>query len=278
MARKRIVYLKTGAYAFLIFWLFFSLLPFGTMLLTALKPTDAFIRIPPDYFSFRLTLKNFITVLSNPNWLKYYADTIFIATMASFISIFIGSLAAYAFARHHFRMKTVLMIFILALQMIPASSIIIPLYSMFASLSMLDSYLVIILVNAAGAMPLVIWLMQGYFLTIQKELEEAAYIDGCSKLKAFWKITFPLAAPGLAASIIYSFVRVFNDYVIARTLAGGKIVTYTIGLSLFSNQYEGIDISLVSAASFTALVPVIVLFCVFHKYFIIGMTGGAVKG
>jgi multiple sugar transport system permease protein len=142
---------------------------------------------------------------------------------------------------------------------------------------MLDTYLVIILVDSVTTMPLVIWLMEGYFTTIPKSLEEAGYIDGCSKMKAFRKITFPLAAPGIAASMIYSFVRVFNDYIIAKTLVGGKVVTYTIGLTMFSNQFEGIDMSLVSAASFTALVPVIVLFSIFHKYFIIGMTGGAMK-
>ena len=120
--------------------------------------------------------------------------------------------------------------------------------------------------------------MRGYFSTIPRELEEAAFMDGCTSLKAFWKVIFPLAAPGIAASAIYAFVRAFNDYIIARTLAGSRIVTYTVDLTMFTNQYEGIDMTLVAAASFTALLPIIVMFAFFHKYFVIGMTGGALKG
>ena len=256
----------------------FALIPFSSMLLTALKPSGAFMKFPPDYLSLKLTTANFKVVLSDPNWLKYYLDTIFIGVAASAISVMVGSLAAYSFARHNFKMKKFFMVFILALQMIPAASIVIPLYSMFATVNILDTYLVVILVDSVGTMPLVIWLMQGYFATIPKELEEAGYIDGCSSMRAFWRITFPLAAPGIAASIIFSFVRTFNDYIIQKTLPRGKVITYTVGLTTFSNQYEGIDMSLVSAASFTALVPVIILFSIFHKYFVIGMTGGAVKG
>lgn len=278
MARKRKKLTKFLAYIFLIAWALFALIPLTSMLITALKPSGAFMSFPPDYFSLNLTSDNFKVVLSDANWMKYYLDTIWIALAASTISVLVGSLAAYAFARHNFKMKKFFMIFILALQMIPAASIVIPLYSMFATLNLLDTYLVVILVDSVGTMPLVIWLMQGYFATIPKELEEAGFIDGCSNMKAFWRITFPLAAPGLAASVILSFVRTFNDYIIAKTLAGGKVITYTVGLTTFSNQYEGIDMSLVSAASFTALIPVIVLFSIFHKYFVIGMTGGAVKG
>ncbi len=278
MAKKRKTIIKILAYGFLILWVLFSLVPLTTMLITALKPANTFMKYPPDYFSLKLTGENFKVVLSDSRWIKYYLDTIWIALSASAISVFVGSLAAYSFARHNFKMKKFFMIFILALQMIPAASIVIPLYNMFAVMNLLDTYLVVILVDSVGTMPLVIWLMQGYFATIPKELEEAGYIDGCSNLQSFWKITFPLAAPGIAASAIFSFVRSFNDYIIAKTLAGGRVITYTVGLTTFSNQYEGIDMSLVSAASFTALVPVIILFAIFHKYFVIGMTGGAIKG
>jgi len=266
------------AYLVLISWAIFCLFPFSSTLLIALKPKDAFMSFPPDYFSLRLTLENFATVLKDPNWLKYYGDTIIVASFASLIAVIIGSLAAYSFARYNFKFKNFFMIFILTFQMIPGSSIIIPLYNMFANFNLLDTYIVLILVDSVGTMPLIIWLMRGYFSTIPRELEEAAFMDGCTSLKAFWKVTFPLAAPGIAASAIYAFVRAFNDYIIARTLAGSRIVTYTVGLTMFTNQYEGIDMTLVAAASFTALLPIIVMFAFFHKYFVIGMTGGALKG
>ena len=265
------------AYTVLIGWTVFCLFPFTTTLLIALKPKDAFMSLPPDYFSLNLTLENFKIVLGDENWVGYYINTIIIASFASLIAVVVGSLAAYSFSRYDFRFKNFLMIFILVLQMIPASSIIIPLYNMFAEFNLLDTYLVLILVDSVGSMPLIIWLMRGYFETIPRELEEAAFIDGSSGMKAFWKITFPLAAPGIAASAIYAFVRAFNDYIMVRTLAGSKVVTYTVGLTMFTNQYEGIDMNLVSAASFTALVPVIVMFALFHKHFVIGMTGGALK-
>ncbi len=259
-------------------WAVFSIFPLTTMLLIALKPKDAFMSFPPKYLSMNLTLDNFRTVLQNPNWLKYYTDTIIIATFAALISVLVGSLAAYSFARYMFRAKTFLMIFILTLQMIPPASIIIPLYSMFATINLLDTYIVLIFINAVATMPLIIWLMRGYFATIPRELEEAAYIDGASGMKAFWTVTFPLAAPGLAASAIYAFVRAFNDYIVAKTLAGSRIITYTVGLTTFTNQYEGINMMLVAAASFTALIPIIIMFSIFHKYFVIGFTGGAIKG
>ncbi|MCD6238534.1 MAG: carbohydrate ABC transporter permease [Thermotogae bacterium] len=266
------------AYAVLASWGIFSLFPLFSMLLIALKPKNAFMSFPPDYFSIRLTLDNFMTVLKDPNWIGYYGNSILIALLASLISVSVGSLAGFSFARYNFRMKWFLMVFILALQMIPTASIIIPFYNMFGDLRLLDTYTVLILVDSVGTMPFVIWLMRGYFLTIPRELEEAAFIDGCSGLKAFWKIAFPLAAPGMAASVIYAFVRAFNDYIIARTLAGSKIVTYTVGLTMFTNQYEGINLTLISAASFSALIPIVIMFALFHKYFVIGMTGGALKG
>ena len=269
---------QISGYIVLLIWTAFCLLPLSTMLLIALKPKGAFLSFPPDYFSVKLTLQNFFTVLNNGDWLKYYGDTIFIAVAASMIAVLIGSLAAFSFARYDFKCKGFFMVFILALQMIPAASIVIPLYNMFANIGLLDTYIVLILLNSVGTMPLVIWLMKGYFTTIPKELEEAAYLDGCSPLTAFIKVTFPLAAPGIAASAIYAFVRAFNDYIIARTLAGSQVVTYTVGLTTFTNQYEGIDMMLVSAASFVALLPVIIMFAVFHKHFVIGLTGGALKG
>jgi len=259
-------------------WAIFSIFPFLTMLFIALKPKDVFMSFPPKYFSSRLTFDNFAVVLKDPNWLRYYGNTIFIATIVSIIAVIIGSLAAYSFARYAFKGKKFLMVFILALQMIPPASIIIPLYNMFANLNLLDTYSVLIFVNSVSVMPLIIWLMNGYFLTIPTELEEAAFIDGASKMKAFWLVTFPIAAPGIAASLVYAFIRAFNEYIIARTLAGSRVVTYTVGLTTFTNQYEGIDMTLVSAASFTALIPIIVMFAIFHKYFIIGFTGGAIKG
>lgn len=267
-----------SGYTGLIIWTIFCLFPLTTMLLIALKPRDAFMSFPPDYFSLKLTLENFLTVLKNPQWLRYYGNSIIIATVASLISVTIGSLAAFSFAKHKFAMKEFLIVFILALQMIPAAAIMIPLYTMFANIKLLDTFVVLILVNSVETMPLVIWLMRGYFATIPRELEEAAFIDGCSRLRAFRLITFPLAAPGIAASAIYAFVRSFNEYILARTLAGNKVVTYTVGLKYFSDQYEGIDMTLVSAAALTALIPVIVMFGLFHKYFVIGLTGGAVKG
>jgi len=278
MLSKRKKRTLISGYAVLIFWTIFCLFPLSTMLLIAFKPKDAFMSFPPDYLSIKLTLSNFIIVLRDAHWLKYYSDTIIIALSASFISVLIGSLAAFSFARYTFRLKGFFMVFILALQMIPSASIVIPLYNMFANLNLLDTYTVLILLNSVGTMPLVIWLMKGYFTTIPRELEEAAFLDGCSRLKAFRKITFPLAAPGIAASTIYAFVRAFNDYIIARTLAGSRVVTYTVGLTTFTNQYEGIDMTLVSAASFAALLPIIIMFALFHKHFVIGLTGGALKG
>ena len=278
MLSKRKKRTLISGYAVLIFWTIFCLFPLSTMLLIAFKPKDAFMSFPPDYLSIKLTLSNFIIVLRDAHWLKYYSDTIIIALSASFISVLIGSLAAFSFARYTFRLKGFFMVFILALQMIPSASFVIPLYNMFANLNLLDTYTVLILLNSVGTMPLVIWLMKGYFTTIPRELEEAAFLDGCSRLKAFRKITFPLAAPGIAASTIYAFVRAFNDYIIARTLAGSRVVTYTVGLTTFTNQYEGIDMTLVSAASFAALLPIIVMFALFHKHFVIGLTGGALKG
>ncbi len=265
------------AYAILLAWLAFSVFPFSTTLLIALKPKNAFMTFPPDYFSTKLTLENFITVLQDENWIKYYTDTIIIATLTSLLAVVVGSLAAYSFARYEFKWKNFFMIFILVLQMIPTSSIVIPIYSMFAEMNLLDTYLVLILVNSVSSIPLIVWLMRGYFSTIPRELEESAYIDGCSGMKAFWFVTFPLAAPGIAASAIYAFVRAFNDYIMARTLAGNRVITYTVGLTMFTNQYEGIDLTLVSAAAFTALVPILVMFSLFHKHFVIGMTGGALK-
>jgi ABC-type glycerol-3-phosphate transport system permease component len=190
----------------------------------------------------------------------------------------IGSLCAYALARLRFRGKAVLLGVILAVSMFPQIAIVSPLFLLLRSVRLIDTYPGLVLPYLTFAMPLAVWLLVGYFRQLPAELEEAAMVDGASRLRAFREVIIPLALPGLAATAILTFVYSWNEFLFALSFTlGPERQTVPVAIALFRGQYQ-VPWGQVLAAAIVATAPVAVLVLAFQRRIVQGLTAGAVKG
>ncbi len=226
---------------------------------------------------FTPTLENFSVVFDDPYRLgeKLWNSTI-IALITVIIAIPIATLAAYSFSRFTLRGETAMLVTILATQFVPAVVIILPFFVMFRDIGLLDTRAGLILVNLAIVMPFAIWMIKGFIDGIPMDTEEAAMVDGSSRLQVIRNIVLPMAAPGLLTSAIFCFIIAWNEFLFALILTNKDAVTLPIGLALFKGE-EGDLWNLLSAAGIIIMAPMFVLALMIRKYFVQGMTMGAVR-
>jgi ABC-type glycerol-3-phosphate transport system permease component len=186
--------------------------------------------------------------------------------------------ASYGFARFNFRGKPAFQAFILLGQLLPTAAIIVPLFITLRAFGLVNSYLGLILIYTIITLPLSVWMLTSYFRAIPIELEEAAIIDGCSRLGVLFRITLPLSLPGVVAIIVYAFVTTWNEFIFALVFAQDyRVKTLPIGIAEFSTEFDT-DWGAVMAASLIMTLPIAVLFLFMQKLFVGGLTAGAVKG
>ncbi len=226
---------------------------------------------------FTPTLENFRIVFDDPYRLgeKLWNSTI-VAFVTVIIAIPIATLAAYSFSRFTLRGETAMLVTILATQFVPAVVIILPFFVMFRDIGLLDTRAGLILVNLAIVMPFAIWMIKGFIDGIPMDTEEAAMVDGSSRLQVIRNIVLPMAAPGLLTSGIFCFIIAWNEFLFALILTNKDAVTLPIGLALFKGE-EGDLWNLLSAAGIIIMAPMFVLALMIRKYFVQGMTMGAVR-
>jgi ABC-type glycerol-3-phosphate transport system permease component len=237
-------------------------------------------RYPPSWMP-SLYFENFTSVLTTSDLPRWLLNSTIVAVIAAVLTAFLGAMAAYAFARFQFRFRNALLLAVLATQMIPGLTNIIPLYLMISRVGMIDTLTALILVYSAGAMPLAIWMLNSFFHAIPRELEEAAFIDGCTTLQAFRHVVLPLVLPGIAAIAILVFVISWNEFVVALTfISSSELKTYQLGLydflttdAQFFRRYGNLY-----AAAAIGLVPTFIGYLLVQRQFIAGLTAGAVKG
>ncbi len=226
---------------------------------------------------FRPTLANFVAVFELPYDLgnKLLNSTI-VAFVTVVFAIPIATMAAYSFSRFRLKGETAMLVTILATQFVPAVVIILPFFVMFRNIGLLDTRLGLILVNLAIVMPFAIWMIKGFIDGIPLDTEEAAMVDGSSRLQVIRNIVLPMAAPGLLTAGIFCFIIAWNEFLFALILTNKYAVTLPIGLALFKAE-EGDLWNLLSAAGIIIMVPMFVLALIIRKYFVQGMTMGAVR-
>ena len=226
---------------------------------------------------FKPTLENFSVVFDDPYRLgdKLYNSTI-VASVSVLFAIPIATLAAYSFSRFTLKGETVMLVIILATQFVPAVVIILPFFVMFRDIGILDTRIGLILVNLAMIMPFAIWMIKGFIDGIPLDTEEAALVDGSSRVQVIRNIVLPMAAPGLLTSAIFCFIIAWNEFLFALILTNKHAVTLPIGLALFKAE-EGDLWNLLSAAGIIIMAPMFVLALLIRKYFVQGMTMGAVR-
>ena len=226
---------------------------------------------------FKPTLDNFSLVFDSPYDLgEKLVNSTIVASVTVLLAIPIASCAAYSFSRFRLRGETAMLVLILATQFVPAVVIILPFFVMYRDLGLLDTRLGLILVNLAVVMPFAIWMIKGFIDGIPLDTEEAAMVDGSSRLQVIRNIVIPMAAPGLFTAGIFCFIIAWNEFLFALILTNKEAVTLPIGLALFKAE-EGDLWNLLSAAGIIIMLPMFILALTIRRYFVQGMTMGAVR-
>ena len=226
---------------------------------------------------FEPTLQNFRTVFGPPYYLgdKLLNSTV-VAGVTVLIAIPLATMAAYSFSRFRMKGERIMFVAILATQFVPAVVIVLPFFLLFRDLGLLDTRVGLILVNLAIVMPFAIWMIKGFIDGIPMDTEEAALVDGSSRLQVIRNIVLPMAAPGIVTAGIFCFIIAWNEFLFALILTNNKAVTLTVGLQFFKAE-EGDLWNLLAAAGIIIMVPMFLLALVIQKHFVQGMTMGAVR-
>lgn len=252
-----------------------TLAPFLWMISTSLKDLNDIFVYPPKWLPSKFHFENFKRAFQAAPFGRYYLNSVFVAVSVTIGQLITCSMAAFAFARLKFWGRDVLFMIFLGTMMIPGQVTMIPTFMVLHWLGWIDTYKALIVPGLASAFGT--FLLRQFFLTIPKELEEAAYIDGCSRFKVLWKIIIPLSKPALATLAIFTFMGVFNDFMWALiVISGDEMRTVQLGLAIFRDRYLT-DWDLMMAGSVTATLPILVIFFVAQKWFIKGITLSGLK-
>ena len=254
------------------------LFPFFVALSTAFKDLDEVYSNPPHWIPKRLAWENFQHIWEKYPMAQYFANSIIVASGATVLCTILCVPAAYAFARLRFRGRKTLLFMLLVVQMFSPIIVIISLFKVIGALHLINTLSSLIIVNAVFTLAFATWMMNGYFSTIPKEVEEAALIDGCSRFQSMTRITLPIAMPGVVTVVIYTFIAAWNEFMFALTFINvTEKRPLTLGLYNFVGRWT-VSWQYLMAAALLAIIPVILLFMLIEKQLVEGLAGGAVKG
>ena len=256
---------------------FLVLIPFLWMFSTSLKPLPEVNKYPPQWISGGMSLKPYGQMFSFLPFSTYTLNSLIVALSATFLTLILGSLAGFAFSRFQFAGKKMILLVFLLSQMLPGASVIIPLFQLLRTLGLYDTLIGLIFVHTAILLPFVIWLLYGFFLAIPVEVEDAALIDGCSRLNVLWKVILPLALPGIGATGLFAFLGSWNEFFFALLLTSSDSTrTIPVGIGLFVGEYRDVW-NQMSAAAVLFSFPPLILYLMMRKTFVKGLTAGALK-
>jgi multiple sugar transport system permease protein len=255
----------------------YCLIPFVWFVLTSLKLPTELTAIPPKlipsiYWGF------YQSALERYGLLHYIANSVIVAGTTTLVTIAIGSLAAYAMARFHLAWMRIYLLVLLAISMFPQIAIAGPVWSILDRLHWLNTYQGLVAAYIALSMPLAIWILTTFFREVPGELEEAALVDGCSRLRALYKVVLPLAAPGIATAALLVFIYAWNEFFFALIImTDPNVQTLPVGIALFPGEYT-MPWGEIAAASTIATIPLILLTLIFQRGIVRGLAAGAIKG
>lgn len=256
----------------------FAFFPIYWMLVTSLSPNKNVFAFPPHFFPVELTLEHYTNFLQNPRLIKFLGNSFIVATSTAIGSVLVSSYAAYSFSKFRYKGRRSLMFLVLSAQMFPQSLLLITLYLMFSEMKLLQTYWALILSFTTFTLPLCIWMLKGYFDKIPTDLIEAAKVDGANQFTILHSIMLPLTAPALVSTGLFAFIKGWNDFIYALTLAGPEKMTLPPGLALMYIGEFNVAWADLMAASLIVSLPIMALFILMQKYIVSGLVGGAVKG
>lgn len=276
MNRKGEIGKKLGIGLSVIFTVFWLVL-YIYVICCSFKPGSEVIAVPPSFFPKAFSIENFTGLLERMDALQFLWNSLSVSLISTVIALILGSLAAYAIQRSGAKLSIILVVLVLCLKMIPTSSIVVPIYELICNLGLYDTKIALIIVYAAINMPFVMWTMLSFYEGIPTTLDEAAFVDGASSFKTFWKVILPICKPGLATAFIFTLFLAWNDFLVALLLTSTNAKTFTVGLAGFLSAYN-LDLGPMCAGAFLFSFPVMIISLAAQKYIVQGMIAGAVKG
>lgn len=271
--RKTTVYMGIGlflvAFLFPVFW----------MLVSSFRDNTQLMSFPPHFsFSFE-NLENYSKIFSTPKYMQYFKNSLITSVGSVVVSLIVSVLASFSFSRYRLKCKNLLMTTLMNIQVFPVTVIIISLFTFYSSMGLLNTYHGLILADLIYSLPFTVWFLKSFMDTVPMSLDEAASIDGCSRLGVLTRIVLPVVRPGLIAIAIYTFLYAWDDFVFAQTIMKSPgMKTLPVGMAeSFVGEYV-YDYAGMMTLSVLASLPVVIGFIFAGKYMVEGLTAGAVKG
>jgi multiple sugar transport system permease protein len=254
------------------------LFPFVVMVSTSLKTDQEVYQQPPTFLPNEVVFENYRTAWSEVALATYFRNSLLIGLGTALLALVLAIPAAYALARFRFRFRQVYLFSLLVIQMFSPVVIVLALFKLISSYHLLNYLGTLVVINAAFGLSYAVWLLTGYFQTIPAEIEEAAMVDGASRLRAVLAMTMPLSWPGIVAAAIFTFMGAWNEFLFALTfITEGRMRTLPTGIyALLSSEFYG-NYPILAASLVLFSVPVLALYFLFQQQFIEGLTAGALK-
>ena len=258
-----------------------AVFPLIWLILTSIKPFDEVYTFPPEYIPNNPGLNNYDQLLNSEgaDFPRMIRNSLVITVSTTAITLALSAMAGYGLARGRFRGRILLLRGTLLAYLFPPILVVVPMFVLIADLGFAGTYRGGIAAYVVFMFPFATWLLASYFATLPRELEEAALVDGASNFRSFFEVALPLTRPGLAAVAVFTFINVWNEFLLALIIVGGgENRTLSVGLNNLLTSDEGAKLGLLAAGSMIAIFPVIVLFISAQRHIVQGLTGGAVKG
>ena len=290
--RRRLRIGRVALYAGVLLIVVETLAPFVWLIISSISSQVELLSVPPHWIPTEPTLERYRSILVSGDvsflgttiespageFKQALFNSLIISGLTTLICLVFGVLASYAFARLRLPAKGALLLLIIAVQMLPPIALIIPLYFMIRAMGLMDTYAALILLYSTFTITYIVWVMNGYFQTLPKDIDEAALIDGCSRLRALFGVILPIALPGLVAVGLLSFLTAWNEFLFALVFANSPAIKpIPVAISEFSTQW-GIDYGMMTTGGVVASIPPVLLAIFFQRYLLRGLTAGAVKG
>ena len=271
---------RATKYLIVVAALFVTLAPVYWMITISFKREVDQFAVPPHWFSFSPTLEHYADAFVARSFGQYLLNSLLVATASTACALILGTLAAYALARFRlpYRLDRKLALWILSTRMFPAIVTAVPLFLIMRDLRLVNTRLSLVIIYTAFNLPFVVWMMRGFFAEVPRELEEAALVDGDSRLGALWRVVLPLVLPGLAATAVFCLIVSWNEFLFALVMTQtDDAMTLPVGIAGRVTQY-GIKWGAMSAGAVVAIIPILAFALSVQKYLVRGLSLGAVKG
>lgn len=277
--RRRIRPFRLFLHAMLVVVVVVADFPLAWILMTALKPDKEIALYPPTLFPSTFTLDNFENLFRISPFGSYLTNSIIVASGATILTVVLGTLAAYSFARFHYRFLNGVGELSLFAYMVPPILVLVPIAQVVTALGLANNLASLMVLYTATLLPFALWVLRSYFLGYTLDLEQAAMVDGCTQFGAFRRVVVPQAMPGLISTAVFTFNAAWSEYLFASTLMSTpKTLTLSPGLALLLNQTGVYSWGVLMAASVIVVMPVIFLFIIAQRQLVSGLGAGAVKG